>query len=111
MSDSSNDSARQWQQTLSWLNWKSVSTPIQLFYQGSILNKPVDIANCMNEFFINKVLAIRANIPPQTADPLAKLKSLMKSRESSFSLNCVIQIQWKKFCIVLIILDHLVWTI
>ena len=42
----------------------------------------------MNEFFINKVLAIRANIPPQTADPLAKLKSLMKNRESSFSLNC-----------------------
>ena len=86
--DCSNDPSRQWQNTLSWFNWKSVSTPTQLYYQGKLFNKPVDIANCQNEFFVNKIKTIRANIPPQTADLLDKLKSLMKDRKSIFSLKC-----------------------
>ena len=88
--DCSNDPSRQLQNTLSWLNWKSVSTPTQLYYQGKLFNKPVDIANCQNEFFVNKITKIRANIPPQTADPLDKSKSLIKDRQSISRLKCAL---------------------
>ena len=89
INDSSKNPSQQWQMALRWLNWKSSSTPLQLFHQGRIINKPVEIANCQNNFFVDKVATIRANIPPPTADPLIKLKSLMKNRLSTFSLKFV----------------------
>ena len=54
--DSSNNPSSQWQQVLSWLNWKSVASPTQLFYEGKILNKPADIADCQNSFFIRNTV-------------------------------------------------------
>ena len=87
--EGSNNPSSQWQHVLSWLNWKSVVSPTQLFHQGKIINKPADIANCLNEFFISKVVSIRANIPPQVEDPLLQLKRSMKDRQSEFSLKCV----------------------
>ena len=53
------------------------------------MNKPSEIADCQNNFFITKVSQIRANLPPQVSDPLAKLKFLMRNRTSSFNLKCV----------------------
>ena len=53
--DSSNNSGDQWKSVLSWLNWKPTHSPTQLQYHGKIINKPAEIANLQNEFFISKV--------------------------------------------------------
>ena len=45
LKDSSNNSGDQWKSVLSWLNWKSTSSPTQLQYHGKIINKPAEIAN------------------------------------------------------------------
>ena len=89
MKETSKDSGKQWKNVLKWLNWKSASSPTQLRHNGKILNKPADIANYQNEFFIKKVATIKAGISPICTDPLGKLKCLMKNRQSTFKLKCV----------------------
>ena len=79
----------QWQLVLGWLDWKTASSPTQLFHDGRMINKPREIADCQNNFFIQKVAQIRENLPPQVSDPLAKLKSLMRTRTCSFKLRSV----------------------
>ena len=81
--------SEQWQHVLGWLGWKNCGSPNQLFHAGKMLNKPSEIADCQNEFFINKVKQIRENLPYQVSDPLEKLRSLMKNRICSFSLQAV----------------------
>ena len=78
-----------YQLILGWLDWKSAGSPTQLFHNGSMLNKPSEIADCQNNFFLNKVKQIRENLPVQTADPLAKLRLLMRNRTCSFQLKPV----------------------
>ena len=79
----------QWQLILGWLDWKSAGSPTQLFHNGTMLNKPSEIADCQNNFFLNKVKQIRENLPAQTADPLDKLRFLMRNRSCSFQLSSV----------------------
>ena len=79
----------QWKLMLGWLNWKSATSPTQLFHEGKILNKPKDIADAQNEFFMKKVAQIRENLPPSLSDPLAKLRTLMISRTCTFNLGAV----------------------
>ena len=70
--------SEQWQLILGWLDWKSSGSPTQLYHNGKMLNKPSEIADCQNEFFVNKVKYIRENLPAQVSDPLAKLRLLEK---------------------------------
>ena len=81
--------SEQWQQVLGWLGWKSSGSPNQLFHAGRLLNKPSEIADCQNEYFVNKVQQIRDNLPGQVSDPLTKLRFLMRNRHSSFTLQAV----------------------
>ena len=86
---SSDNPGEQWQFVLGWLDWKSAKSPSQLFHNGRMMNKPSEIADCQNDFFINKVADIRRNLPPQVSDPLAKLKFLMRNRTCRFKLKAV----------------------
>jgi hypothetical protein len=43
----------------------------------------------MNEFFVNKVRNLRANIPTCRKDPLERLQSLMANRNCVFSFKAV----------------------
>ena len=79
----------QWQCVLSWLGWKACMSPSQLFYEGKLLTKPLEIADCLNEFFVTKIKTIQENFSPTVSDPLAKLRSLMQSQTSSFNLKTV----------------------
>ena len=85
----SSSPGEQWQLVLGWLDWKTARSPTQLFHGGRMINKPSEIADTQNEYFINKVSQIRANLPQQVSDPLAKLKFLMRNRTCLFRLKCV----------------------
>ena len=87
--DCSGSPSEQWQHVLGWLGWKSSGSPNQLFYDGRLLNKPSEIADCQNEYFVSKVQQIRENLPGQVSDPLAKLRVLTRNRSCSFTLQAV----------------------
>jgi hypothetical protein len=54
-----------------------------------MLTTPSEIADCHNSFFVNKVKQIHENLPAKTADPLDKLRFLMRNRSCSFQLRPV----------------------
>ena len=83
------NSAKVWKNVKGILNWQSSGSPSKLFYKGSLRTKAQDIADSQNEYFIEKVSQIRANLPEPVADPLSKLKSLMSDRQCSFMLQIV----------------------
>ena len=87
--DCSRSPSEQWQYVLGWLGWKSSGSPNQLFYGGRLLNRPSEIADCQNEYFVDKVQQVRENLPGQVSDPLSKLKFLMRNRGCSFNLQAV----------------------
>ena len=58
-----------------------------MFYEGKLLSKPVDIADCQNQYFVDKVKNILSSMPPPISDPLYKLKLLMRNRNSVFCLR------------------------
>ena len=70
------DSGVTWKNILGWLDWSSVITPSQLFYDGKLENRPSRVADIMNNYFINKVKRIIESLPQQIVDPLSLLKKL-----------------------------------
>ena len=82
-------SSKTWKNVKQVLNWQSSGSPSKLFYKGALRTKSQDIANSQNEFFVEKVQKIRADMSPPSSDPLAKLQTLMEGRQCSFSLSMV----------------------
>ena len=78
-----------WKTVKNWLGWKSGGPPTQLVVDGELKSKPKDLSKCMNEFFINKVRNLRANIPACRKDPFERLQSLMANRNCVFSFKAV----------------------
>ena len=78
-----------WKNVRGILGWQSSGSPSKLFYKGVLRTKAQDIADAQNEFFVQKVDKIRAEMPPPLSDPLSKLKSLMMGRKCSFSMSMV----------------------
>ena len=81
--------AKVWKNIKGILNWQTSGSPNKLFFKRSLRTKAQDIADSQNEFFIEKVNDIRANLPAPVADPLSKLKSLMLGRTCAFTLGIV----------------------
>ena len=78
-----------WKTVKNWLGWKSGGPPTQLVVDGELKSKPKDLSKCMNEFFINKVRNLRADIPACRKDPFERLQSLMANRNCVFSFKAV----------------------
>ena len=83
----SNNPAEQWRNVLDWLGWKTSGSPTQLFHDGKLISKPLDIADCQNQYFINKIKNILSGLSPPVSDPLNKLRLLMRDRSSIFHLH------------------------
>lgn len=49
--------------------------PTQISDNGNLLTKPADIAECLNNFFVDKIKNIRNNLSPPNIDPLRILKA------------------------------------
>ena len=78
-----------WRIIKSWLGWSCGGPPTRLVVDGELKSKPKELAECMNEFFTNKVKSLRARIPPCRKDPLDRLRTLMANRKCSFTLKPV----------------------
>ena len=84
-----NDSRQSWKNVKSWLNWTTSGAPTQLFFNGMLLNRPRELAECMNSFFIWKVKNLIENLEPSNSDPLSNLRQLMSNRKCAFKLQPV----------------------
>ena len=40
----------QWQLVKGWLGWKASGSPSQLFHEGHLISKPLEIADCLNQY-------------------------------------------------------------
>ena len=78
-----------WKTVKNWLGWKTGGPPTQLVVNGELKNKPKELAQCMNEFFINKVRNLRSHIPACRKNPLERVQSMMMNRSCNFSLKAV----------------------
>ena len=78
-----------WSNVKGLLNWAKVLSPSKLFYEGVIVTSPWKLASIMNEFYIQKVIKIRENLPISNKDPMEKLRQLRKNKCSVFSLKTV----------------------
>ena len=78
-----------WTKVKKILNWNSSGSPNQLFHQGRLINKPQEIANAQNQYFIEKIELLRQGLPAPISDPLQELRRLMQGRSCTFSLSCV----------------------
>ena len=83
------DSKKVWKNVKGILNWKSSGSPSQLFYKGSLIQKPAELAAAQNEYFVEKIETIIANMPNPVSDPLSCLKSKMAGRKCSLELSAV----------------------
>ena len=66
-----------------------VGPPTQLVINGELKNKPSDLADGMNDFFVTKVQNLRKDIPPCRNNPYDRVSQLMSNRNCSFRLQCV----------------------
>ena len=89
LEDCSNDSGKLWANVKGWLNWATSSAPSKLFHNGRMETSPINVATIMNNFYINKVQDIRANLPEANVDPLQELKKQMENSELKFQLKPV----------------------
>ena len=87
LKEAAGDASKTWGAIKSWLGWSSGGPPTQLFVNGRFINKPYDLAKCMNEFFIEKVRNLRSNLPMCNQNPLETLDNLMKNRNCVFALQ------------------------
>ena len=83
------DSKQIWKNIKSWLNWTTSGAPTQLFYGGKLETRPIGLAECMNRFFIDKVVNLRDNLGLSDVNPLANLQRLMTNRNCFFKLRPV----------------------
>ena len=86
-----NSPADVWRTVKQILNWDGGGPPSQLFYEGRMLTRPVEVAAGINAFFIKKVKDIIKNIPHADADPLEKLRERTTGRTCSLTFQPVIE--------------------
>ena len=84
-----NDPGKLWKNVLGWLNWCSSASPTKLYHAGQIITSPAKLAVIMNNFFVDKITAIRQGLPAPTDNPLRTLQNMMKDRTAVLSLSCV----------------------
>ena len=89
LSSTENDPGRLWKNVKTWLNWNNSGPPTRLFHNGKTVSSPAGIAGTMNSFFLGKVAGLRDSIPESAADPMSKLREVMRDRQCTFSLGAV----------------------
>ena len=92
LKSSGDDTGTVWKNIKTWLGWSLGGPPSKLIENGSIFNKPRDLAKIMDNYFVSKVKNLRENLPPNQGDTLSLL------RRQSYKKNIFVQypdFQWK----------------
>ena len=87
-----NDTRTLYRITREQLGWVNTGPPTSLISNGQYISKPKVMADCLNEFFINKIQSLKQKIPRNNKDPLKTLKKAIenwknKDIKHEFKLN------------------------
>ena len=88
LQESAQNPSSLWTNVITWLNWKSTGAPNEILYKGVLERKPLRVAECMNEFFVQKIDTLVQNLSAPSSDPLALLRSRLTA-PVTFSLKPV----------------------
>ena len=77
--DASRDTRALFRITKEKLGWTQGGPPSSLVSQGTQLNKPSEIAECLSKFFKEKITNLKNNIPDRNKDPLDILQAAMEA--------------------------------
>ena len=84
LQNSENNSGKTWRNIKNILKWSQSASPNRLFFKGSLVTKPQEVANSQNEYFIEKDVNIRSNLPQSPIDPLSRLRNLISKHQNNF---------------------------
>ena len=87
------DSAKTWNLIKGMLGWKTSGPPTKLFCNGRMLTRPIDIAEKMNHFFVDKVKSIVESLPVCNENAVDLTKFLVRDRKCCFGFNPFTPIQ------------------
>ena len=69
------------------LNWGGAEAPQTLISGGLVVRRPVDLANCQMDYFVEKVRKLTNNLPQQGHNPLRWLNTAMSKWKNRDSLQ------------------------
>ena len=84
--ENKNDSAKVWKCTKTFMNWKSTGTPSQIESSNRLVTSAREIAELMNEFFIDKVKLIRAGMAKVVTN-MASCIQIMADKRCKLSMS------------------------
>ena len=84
------DAGNMWASVKGFMNWKSTGTPNQIEKDNKLYTKSWDVANIMNEFFINKISRLRTNF-------LNNAPNMDFCKKAMGDKKCKLQLQFVKF--------------
>ena len=67
-------------------NNNAVTTPRSIIENNKIYNKPKDICNIANNYYINTIKKIREDIPKIPVKPIEVLKNMYPRNKNTFSI-------------------------
>ena len=80
------DPAKVWGSTKRFMNWKTQGTPTQIVVDNQLITSARLIAELMNQFFMNKVMLIRAGMG-QVVTNLAHCLKIMEGKECKLNMQ------------------------
>ena len=87
--ETNSDSGKMWKSISGWLGWSSARSPSKLLHEGNLETSTSKMADIQNQYYIDKVRAIRSSFMEQGQDPLKVLKNHLKDNRASFSVKSV----------------------
>ena len=92
-----------WENVKKWIGWRSISQPIMLkdpFQNNCVTVGAANLCRIMNNFYLEKVRSIKADMPSVEGDPCADLKKMLEGNKSCMtfepvSLDLVLKISKK----------------
>ena len=83
------DTKSVWKHVKNLLSWHSSSSPSKLSIGQNIISKPKQIAEHLNDHFINKVKSLSNNIPATSIDPLNYVRNITRDKDLAFQFTCI----------------------
>ena len=84
-----------WKMAKNFNNFKTAGKPTVIIKDGSRLEKPVDVANGINDFFCDKIPKIQENIPVTQTDPLDLTREWVNSKNIGGGCDLTVGIRCK----------------
>ena len=75
-----------WETIKQVTNSRKTSTLMYFIHKGRNINKPLEIANIANDYYLTKIIELMEKFKNSTIDPLFYINKLFKRNSNKFAL-------------------------